>query len=88
MGSGNKVVKWAAEHPEEILVVCGLRHTGNRRTYQIWRMLREDGLEELSEMMAMRFLQMNFEDDPKSVQAEKEAIEEFKKSQHSGDSDT
>lgn len=83
MNAGRRVMEWAGKHYDEFLVVCGLKNTGTERTTQIWKMLQQDGLEELSEMMAVRMLQFYFEDDPSSMQLEKEELEKQQRKKHS-----
>lgn len=69
------LIKWAHENYEDFLVVCGLKNSGTKCNIRILEALQNEGFEELTEMMTLRVIQLMFEDDPKSVQAEKKMQE-------------
>ena len=61
------VLEWAARHPEEWLVVCGIRSAGRKRCEEIRRMLYKAKLYVLCELMAHREYQMALESDERET---------------------
>lgn len=58
---GMAAIRWAVDHFEEWEIVCGLRSAGLERTMEVYYMLREEGLQELQEMMVSRIYAMLLE---------------------------
>lgn len=58
---GMAAIRWAVDHFEEREIVCGLRPADLDRTMEVYYMLREDGLQELQEMMVSRIYAMLLE---------------------------
>ncbi len=58
---GKAAIHWAVDHMEEWEIVCGLRSAGLERTMEVYYMLREDGLQELQEMIVSRIYAMLLE---------------------------
>lgn len=59
---GRAVVRWAVAHWEEWQIICGLRPAGIGRNLEIYKMLKEDDLQELTEMMVSRIYAMMLEE--------------------------
>ncbi len=52
------LVRWALDHFEEWEILCGLRTASAERNWEILELVRRDGLEELTQLMASRIYGM------------------------------
>ena len=59
-----KLIKWASEHMPEWEIICGIKTTGIYTNQRILAMIRQEGFEELSNMMASRIHQYFYDEAP------------------------
>lgn len=52
------LIQWALDHFEEWEILCGLRPASAERNWEIFELVRRDGLEELTQLMASRIYGM------------------------------
>lgn len=62
MNKKTNLTQWALDHLSDWEIICGLRATGLKNNYRIFRAVHEAGFDELANMMSGRICQLLHDD--------------------------